>query len=694
MLSTLQLAPVADNTLVQDPTGHLSNGVGQHLYVGDTAQAQNNIRRATLKFDVAALPAGSTINSATLTLNMSKSPNSTAQSIAVHRALKDWGEGTSNAALGGTGPGGEGDGIQATTGDATWLYTFFNTQSWTAAGGDFTGSASAATAVSGLAKYQWSGAGLVSDVQQWRGDSTTNHGWILTGNESASATVKQFDSKDNATASVRPVLTIDYTVPPDLTVTKTHTGNFKQGDTGDTYTITVTNGGAGPTAGSTVSLVDTLPTGLSATGFSGTGWTVNLSTLTATRSDILAAGAGYPALTLTVAVSATAAASLTNTATVSGGGEVVTNNDTASDVTTILPVTNNGTTIITGPAAPFTNNLGGTAAFTVALAHAPTSNVTINLTTAGANPTEGTLSTSVVTFTPTNYSTGQTVTVTGANNANSIGNKPYSVHLAATSGDTSFNGTSTDVALTNIAGLARVYNIKNTDYNVHFYTASKGEHDILLSLVNTIPQPHNPWVDTETTYTSFSLFRRSTGEANILFVQRLYNPHTSEHYYTLSLGEAQFLASAGWGWETPNSSESDGGFQGYMYAPNNFSDDSTKNPVGPAGTKPVFRMYETVANTVTQTGDHTLTNDPSLYTVLRSQAGWVEHSMVGFAVQIASLATAGTQSVPAIQSAPAVRSAVGLMETAEISAMDGFWKSVGTGLTNRYNPQGRSPRSR
>ena len=71
---------------------------------------------------------------------------------------------------------------------------------------------------------------------------------------------------------------------------------------------------------------------------SGTGWTVNLATLTATRSDVLAAGAAIRRLTLTVNVAANAPASVTNTATVSGGGEVNTANDTASDPTTITQV--------------------------------------------------------------------------------------------------------------------------------------------------------------------------------------------------------------------------------------------------------------------------------------------------------------------------------------------------------------------
>jgi uncharacterized repeat protein (TIGR01451 family) len=120
----------------------------------------------------------------------------------------------------------------------------------------------------------------------------------------------------------------------DLTITKSHTGNFTQGQTGATYTLTATNSGTLATSG-TVTVVDTLPTGLTATAISGTGWTCTLATLTCTRSDVLAASASYPVITLTVDVAANAAASITNSATVSGGGETNTANDTATNPTTI-----------------------------------------------------------------------------------------------------------------------------------------------------------------------------------------------------------------------------------------------------------------------------------------------------------------------------------------------------------------------
>jgi uncharacterized repeat protein (TIGR01451 family) len=128
----------------------------------------------------------------------------------------------------------------------------------------------------------------------------------------------------DAAAAAPPVLEFD------------NAGNFIQGQTGAAYTITVSNGGTGASVG-TVTLTDTLPAGLTATAIAGTGWSCTLATLSCTRSDALAAGASYPAITLTVTVSASAPASVTNNASVAGGGETNTGNDAATDATTINP---------------------------------------------------------------------------------------------------------------------------------------------------------------------------------------------------------------------------------------------------------------------------------------------------------------------------------------------------------------------
>jgi uncharacterized repeat protein (TIGR01451 family) len=124
---------------------------------------------------------------------------------------------------------------------------------------------------------------------------------------------------------------------PDLSVGIAHAGNFVQGDVGDTYTLIVSNINEFATTG-TVSLTDTLPAGLTATALSGDGWKVDPATLTATRSDPLAPLASYPPLTLTVNVANDAPASVTNAATVSGGGEQNTGNDLALDPTSIWQV--------------------------------------------------------------------------------------------------------------------------------------------------------------------------------------------------------------------------------------------------------------------------------------------------------------------------------------------------------------------
>lgn len=128
--------------------------------------------------------------------------------------------------------------------------------------------------------------------------------------------------------------------PPDLTITKSHTGNFSQGQISAPYTLIVSNGGTGATSGSVI-VRDALPAGLTFSSFAGTGpgWFCSgaSSTVTCSRSDVLAVGSSYPPIRLSVNVAGNAPASVTNTATVSGGGDITPGNNTASDPTTINP---------------------------------------------------------------------------------------------------------------------------------------------------------------------------------------------------------------------------------------------------------------------------------------------------------------------------------------------------------------------
>src|SRR5947199_142533 len=92
---------------------------------------------------------------------------------------------------------------------------------------------------------------------------------------------------------------------------------------------------------------------------------------------------------------------------------------------------------------------GGTATFTMALTSQPTANVTIALSS--SDLTEGTVAPASVTFTPANWNTAQTVTVTGVDDFVADGTVAYTiVTAAATSTDQGYNGMNpADVAATN-----------------------------------------------------------------------------------------------------------------------------------------------------------------------------------------------------------------------------------------------------
>jgi uncharacterized repeat protein (TIGR01451 family) len=159
--------------------------------------------------------------------------------------------------------------------------------------------------------------------------------------------------------------------PPDLTIAKSHTGSFTQGQTGATYSLTVTNTGGGPTSG-LVFVTDVLPGGLTATAISGSGWSCTFNTLTCTRSDVLAAGASYPVLTLRADVATSAPSSVTNTATVSGGGDMSAANNSAADPTAIAQLPD--LTVGVAHNGSFTQGQSGAA-------------YTLTVTNAGAGPT-------------------------------------------------------------------------------------------------------------------------------------------------------------------------------------------------------------------------------------------------------------------------------------------------------------------
>ena len=103
-----------------------------------------------------------------------------------------------------------------------------------------------------------------------------------------------------------------------------------------TTNLLVSNVGGVPTT-DVVTLIDSVPAGLIPVAAAGPGWScsIALQSVTCTRADTLAAGASYPAVTLTVDVEPGAPASVVNTATIAGGGDINSANNTVTDPTPI-----------------------------------------------------------------------------------------------------------------------------------------------------------------------------------------------------------------------------------------------------------------------------------------------------------------------------------------------------------------------
>ncbi len=206
-VSIATLSPAHDNSIYSDFPNN-SNALGD-LYSGNNANGAP--RRALLSFDLTTgLPSGAQVTSASLSLhlkNAASNPGHPNATMTLNRLSTSWGEASSLAGSSG------GTGTAATVGDATWNARFYdstNPTNWTTAGGVFSASASATTAVSTtVGSYSWSSQQTAADVQSWFGTPASNFGWILVGDESTSSTARVFDSREGS-ASVLPKLVISY----------------------------------------------------------------------------------------------------------------------------------------------------------------------------------------------------------------------------------------------------------------------------------------------------------------------------------------------------------------------------------------------------------------------------------------------------------------------------------------------------
>ena len=149
---TATLSASQDATLYETatPTADAGNGAGNYTFTGVTKDGL--ARRALFRFDIAAdIPAGATVDSVQLQMNVSKVPSPlNPADVRLHRVSASWDEGASDA----SGEEGQGQSPPALD-DATWRHRSYNDEFWDTPGGDYTPGASATQTLGGLGIYTW-----------------------------------------------------------------------------------------------------------------------------------------------------------------------------------------------------------------------------------------------------------------------------------------------------------------------------------------------------------------------------------------------------------------------------------------------------------------------------------------------------------------------------------------------------------
>jgi glucose/arabinose dehydrogenase len=161
------------------------------------------VHRGLFKADLSGIPSGAAVTSVEFTVQVSQTiAGYSAGSFGLHRLTRAWGEGTGLA----------GQGSPAQPDESTWLEAQAGSVAWTTAGGDFDSQNLAATTVSGVGTFSWSGTGLVAAVQDWFTNASGNHGFLLKRDtESSANTMFILSSREGVSPST---LMVGYTPPP------------------------------------------------------------------------------------------------------------------------------------------------------------------------------------------------------------------------------------------------------------------------------------------------------------------------------------------------------------------------------------------------------------------------------------------------------------------------------------------------
>ncbi len=189
---TATLTDIAD-TYIQEDDAARNFGTDNAMKIRPQSTKR---KHALLKFDVAGIPVGATLNAATLSMYVST--NKTLTTSEIHGMVTAWTEGTNSNTNGATWNDSDGS-----LGAGDWSAGAFGTADYNAT------TIGAITPSTKLFKT----ADVKSLVQGWQTGALANNGLVLltTGTATADAA---YASRENGTPANRPVINVTWTIPP------------------------------------------------------------------------------------------------------------------------------------------------------------------------------------------------------------------------------------------------------------------------------------------------------------------------------------------------------------------------------------------------------------------------------------------------------------------------------------------------
>lgn len=205
------LTAIQDNSIFSESDS--SYGAGQCLQLGRPGLSRPNlVRRALVQFDLSSIPPGSRIVGARLNLfRLAQGGPGTV--VTIHRIQESWGEGNSGVGEDCTPPPKQ-FGNAPTESSSTWNYRFYGSRlAWATRGGTFESAFSDSELVSPFATtVGLTSSGITTDVAGWVQDPSSNHGWMVRGDEVNLGTGIRFASRQDPLPEHQPTLTVFFTV--------------------------------------------------------------------------------------------------------------------------------------------------------------------------------------------------------------------------------------------------------------------------------------------------------------------------------------------------------------------------------------------------------------------------------------------------------------------------------------------------